>query len=466
MEHSTIAAIATPPGRGGIGIIRISGKDATHILSSIFRRTEKGFPSEKNFYLEGLVSHRLYVGRVIDPHNGQTVDEVLATVMKAPRTYTREDVVEIQSHSGFVVLNSILKLVLDAGAVLAQAGEFTKRAFLNGRIDLTQAEAVVDIINAKTTKSLEIASNQLQGNLGKKITEIRETLRSTLAGLEAAIDFPEDIEDEGLGFQRYANALERDVVKPLENLHRGYRENVYFRDGIRMVVVGRPNVGKSSLLNRLLEMDRAIVAETPGTTRDTIEEMINIEGLPVIIVDTAGLHETDLEIEKIGIERTRRSIDRADIVLFVVDLNQPITNDDLKIYSEIENRAHIVVLNKSDLKQNMTTPSEWENSTHIKISVLKNQRIDQLKKTIFSIGTHGEGGPGSDTAVPNTRHAGAMKNAIGFVTHAVTGLRTGVPMDFAALDLEDALRQTDEILGLRYGADVLDIIFSQFCIGK
>jgi len=204
-----------------------------------------------------------------------------------------------------------------------------------------------------------------------------------LAGLEAAIDFPEDIEDEGLGFQRYANALERDVVKPLENLHRGYRENVYFRDGIRMVVVGRPNVGKSSLLNRLLEMDRAIVAETPGTTRDTIEEMINIEGLPVIIVDTAGLHETDLEIEKIGIERTRRSIDRADIVLFVVDLNQPITNDDLKIYSEIENRAHIVVLNKSDLKQNMTTPSEWENSTHIKISVLKNQRIDQLKKTIF-----------------------------------------------------------------------------------
>lgn len=465
MESPTIAAIATPPGSGGIGIIRVSGEGSLKILSAIFRQSGKHPPAVQHHSFVELQTHRMYLGHIIDPREEALVDEVLAVVMRAPHSYTAEDVVEIQSHSGYIVLNKILQLVLAHGACLAEPGEFTRRAFMNGRIDLTQAEAVIDVINARTGKSLNIATEQLNGGIGKKIVKIRETILSILAEIEADIDFSDDI-GESSTESGLVETLKTGVVDPLKQLIDAYEHNHYFRDGIRMAIVGRPNVGKSSLLNRLISKERAIVTEIPGTTRDTIEEMVNINGLPVIVIDTAGLHETTQQIELMGIERTHATIQGADVVLLVIDLTQGVTREDCDIFQRLGETKHIVVMNKVDVKSDITLPREWEDGGSVKISALKGTNLDDLKETIFSMAIGRHPIPGESSLVPNLRQAEGLKRAHRFALNALKGELPVRELEFTALDLGGAARELDKILGLRYSEDVLDLIFSRFCIGK
>ncbi len=327
MDNSTIAAIATPGGRGGIGIIKISGPKAVLIAKVIFSPADQQSTSEsgkrsslKTATRAGYQSHRLNYGHIIDPGTGRIVDEVLLSVMKAPRSYTREDVVEINAHGGQAALNAILELVCKHGARIAEPGEFTQRAFLNGRIDLTQAEAVIDIINARTNKFLQVATAQVEGKLRRSIEQIREFLIELLTRAEAAIDFPDDVKDIAEP-ERTAAEIEARVIKPLRTLIQYHVDGRVLRDGLKVAVIGRPNVGKSSLLNCLVQKERAIVTDVPGTTRDMIEEALNIDGYSVILTDTAGLHDTDDPIETLGIEKTIENVNGADLVLFMVEAN-------------------------------------------------------------------------------------------------------------------------------------------------
>ena len=405
----------------------------------------------------------MYLGHIVDPAEDAVVDEVLVVVMQAPRSYTTEDVVEIQSHSGYIVLNKILKLVLAHGARLAEPGEFTRRAFMNGRIDLTQAEAVIDVINARTGKSLDLATYQLEGKVGRRISDIRDQLLSVLAEIEAEIDFSDDLDGPSID-NRWAQRLKSRVAGPLEQLIDAYEHNHYFRDGIRMAIVGRPNVGKSSLLNCLIRKERAIVTEIPGTTRDTIEEMVNIKGLPVIVIDTAGLHSTDQQIEIIGIERTHATIQAADIVLLVVDISQGITPDDHDIYERLKESKHIIVMNKVDLSQEMVVPPDWEHGVAVKVSALRGTNVDELKAAIFKMGVGRPGLHGASSLVPNLRQADGLKKAGSLVGNVLTD--DGCGLELIAMDLKEAAGELDRILGLSCSDDVLDRIFNQFCIGK
>ncbi|MBW2249929.1 MAG: tRNA uridine-5-carboxymethylaminomethyl(34) synthesis GTPase MnmE, partial [Deltaproteobacteria bacterium] len=352
MNDSTITAVATPPGSGGIGIIRISGKDALSIAESIFiKKKRKNLSEEKErkkcfFNKEKkFESHKLYLRNIVDNEKGKKIDEVLLAVMKAPNSYTREDVVEINAHSGQIALNEIIKLILKNGARLAQPGEFTKRAFINGRIDLTQAEAVIDIINARTEKSLEIASSQIEGNLKNKISLIRNSLIKLLSEIEAGIDFPDE-EIKGLDNDEIMARIQKEGIKPLKELLKGYEKGHVFKEGIRLVVAGKPNVGKSSLMNRMANKERAIVTALPGTTRDIIEETININGIPAIISDTAGLHNSKDPIEVLGIEKAYEQIKISDIVLFMVDASTELTKEDYKILKDLRNKKKIIIINK------------------------------------------------------------------------------------------------------------------------
>ena len=463
MKPATIAAIATPPGSGGIGIIRISGAESRNILSTIFCRSRENTPRVQNTSSLRLQSHRLYLGHVVDPRAKVLVDEVLAVVMQAPHSYTTEDIVEIQSHSGYIVLNKILKLVLAYGARLAEPGEFTRRAFMNGRIDLTQAEAVIDIINARTGKSLDLAAEQLQGGIGSRINEIRDCLLAVLAEIEADIDFIDDIDGSAMDIH-WLEKVKIGVVDPLKKLIDAYEHNHFFRDGIRMAIIGRPNVGKSSLLNRLTRKERAIVTEIPGTTRDTIEEMVNIKGLPVIVIDTAGLHDTTQQIERMGIERTHATIKAADIVLLVVDISQGVTREDRDIFRQLGESKHIIVMNKVDLNGEMVLPSEWEQGVAVKVSALAGTNIDALKDAIFNMGVGRQSSCGGSSLVPNLRQADGLKKTLGFVVNVFADERR--EHELAALDLREAAGELDRILGLSYSEDVLDQIFNRFCIGK
>ena len=346
MNDSTITAVATPPGKGGIGIIRISGKDALSIAESIFvKKQRKNLPEknkEKSFSNKGqyFESHKLYLGNIINEKKGKKIDEVLLSVMKAPNSYTKEDVVEINAHSGQIALNEILKLVLEKGARLARPGEFTKRAFINGRIDLTQAEAVIDIINARTEKSLEIANSLIDGRLKNRISLIRNSLINVLAEIDAGIDFPDEV-GEDLNKNEIKKRINNEAVKPLKELLENYQRGHVFKEGIRLVVAGKPNVGKSSLMNSMANKERAIVTSLPGTTRDVIEETININGIPAIISDTAGLHDSNDPVEVIGIKKAYEHINVSDIVLFMIDASEKLTKEDYKIKKDFKNKPAI-----------------------------------------------------------------------------------------------------------------------------
>ena len=445
MYQDTIAAISTPLGEGGVGIVRLSGTEARRIAEAVFRGK--------------LANRRLSYGHIVDPETSEVIDEVLVSYMAAPHTYTREDVVEINCHGGPLPLQHILKLALYHGARLAHPGEFTLRAFLNGRIDLAQAESVLDIVRARTDASLRLAIQGLEGRLSVAIKTIRTELMSVLAYLTARIDFPEDeIEPQ-------------EVIRPLNEALQSLREllstadtGMVYRLGVRTAIVGRPNVGKSSLLNQLLREDRSIVTPIPGTTRDTIEELSNIDGVPFILVDTAGIiHSQDI-VESLGVERSQKAIEQADLVLVVIDMSQPITKADKEILDLIGNKTALIVANKCDLPH-QAKPDELGREV-VFISALSGDGIAQLEERMVRMALGGKVFVSDAPIVNNPRHKDALERAERGLIQALSDIDSGMPDDFVTIDLTAALNALGEITGETVQEDLLETIFSNFCIGK
>jgi tRNA modification GTPase len=475
LHTDTIAANATPSGRGGIGIIKISGSAAFSIAQSIFRPKDPG--PNKTFGELGqgnkagsfqFKTHRIYYGHIVDPDNGRLLDEVLVSAMKAPNTYTREDVVEINTHGGAMVVHAILQLVLNKGARLAEPGEFTKRAFLNGRIDLTQAEAVIDVINARTQKNLMLAAGQVSGKLREQMARIRSVLIDILTRVSAAIDFPDDVE-ELINPEDMLKVVEEEVLEPLQRLIQNYSDAHVFRDGIRVAIVGRPNVGKSSLLNQLVQKDRVIVTAVPGTTRDVIEETLNLAGIPVMISDTAGVHHTDNPVEKIGIEKTIEHVNGSDLVLFMIEANSPLGPEDHYIYDKIKSKPIVIVFNKIDLtcKENETAvPDNWSFEDRVRISALYDRGIGDLKETIVRLSGGANPIDFNEVVVPNLRHKMLLEQGCSAVEALIESLHNRTTSDLMAIHIQEAIDALGAISGQNVKVDVLDQIFSRFCIGK
>ena len=459
----TIAAIATPVGEGGIGIVRLSGPQSASILHRIFvpgRATRAPRDSR-------LESRRLIYGHVIVPESGETVDEVLAVFMAAPWTYTKEDVAEIHCHGGVVPLRRCLELVLGCGARLAQPGEFTLRAFLNGRIDLAQAEAVLDVVRAKTEASLRIAMGQLEGRTSEPVRSIRTTLLHCLASVEAALDFPD--EDIPVGGQPGALDLEdalRHAAQRLDDLLSRADQGLVYRQGVRAVIVGRPNVGKSSLLNALLRFDRAIVTPVPGTTRDTVEETMNLGGVPFCLVDTAGITESHNPIEQLGIERSRAAIEAADLALLVVDGSEPLRSEDYILADALRNRPVLVVVNKADLPQTADCANILPEAVHVCVSALTGTGLADLEQALARSVLGGEVLVSDVPVVSNPRHKEALSRALARVMDATEGETVAASRDLLASDLRQAIDALGEITGENVGEDLLSTIFGNFCIGK
>jgi tRNA modification GTPase len=456
--EDTIAAISTPPGLGGIGIVRLSGPESGKILGRIFRR--RGGPGP-------LLSHRFYLGEILRPGDQKALDEVLAVFMGKPKTYTREDVVEIQAHGGPLALREILEVVLQNGARLAEPGEFTRRAFLNGRIDLTQAEAVIDLIQSKTRRSLELANLQRQGRLAEELGRIREDLLNLTALLEAGIDFPEEEVPEvsrGEVARRLEGAQNR-----LGSLLRTYDEGKIYREGISVAIVGRPNVGKSSLLNSLLREDRAIVTPIPGTTRDVVEEVINIRGIPVKMMDTAGLRPAKDAIEMEGIRRTRDRMARADLIIWVIDGSELFTSEDLDILPQVGEKKTVIAVNKMDLARGLNPRDLTElvpQFPQVPISALHQTNIDRLEDAIRGQILNGRMEPDHEILLTNLRHKQAVEGAQEALAQAQQSWEAGLPSEFITLDLARSLQFLGKIVGETTTEDLLDRIFSHFCIGK
>jgi len=456
MDRSTIAAIATAAGNAGIGIVKISGNQAIAITASLFHPAR----SSANWTL----SHRLCYGRIKAPDNGELVDDVLVSVMRAPFSYTGEDVVEINAHGGRFVLERILELVLDAGARLAGPGEYTRRAFVNGRIDLTQAEAVIDIVMAKTALQQRHAAAQRDGRLSAVVSALRQELVQALVALEAAIDFPEDIADEQP--QALAERLATTVLTPAQALADAYRDGRLLREGVRLALVGRPNVGKSSLLNKLLDSDRVIVTPYPGTTRDVIEETIMIDGVTIALADTAGLHESADPIETLGMARTRAHAQRCDLVVFVVEANA--LGPDETLIEPFQEKPLIVAINKIDLADEQAlakTSTYWHRYPQVRVSALTGAGTATLKAAIGQI-CLGQGMTDPDMLVPAKRHQQAIVQVIDHTRLAIDGLLDGLPAELVCMELQTARAAADAMLGIDAPPELLDEIFSRFCIGK
>jgi tRNA modification GTPase len=461
----TIAAISTPIGEGGIGIVRMSGPEALAILQTIFA---KGRPTKlqiPNFELQ--TPNHLYYGHIVDPETAEVIDEVLVSYMKAPRTYTRQDVVEINCHGGIAPLRRILELCLRQGARLASPGEFTLRAFINGRIDLAQAEAVLDIVRAKTEAGLRVAVGQLEGRLSEQVRSVRRRLVDVLAYLEATIDFEED------------EIPERDIAPDLEEARRQLEKllaqadrGIIYRQGIRTAIVGKPNVGKSSLLNALLRTSRAIVTPIPGTTRDTLEETLNLQGIPLVLVDTAGIvAETEDVIEQLGIERSRRALAQADLALLVVDGSEPLTEADHQIADLAAGKTAILVVNKMDLPRTVGSfdiiPEAMRAETlAVEISALTGEGLDDLEEAIVEVVFSGQVLASDEPLVSSPRHKDILKRALEHVASAQGACAQGMPADFVAIDLTSAVNALGEITGETVTEDLLETIFSEFCVGK
>lgn len=459
MYEDTIAAISTPLGEGGIGIVRVSGPEAVEITGKIFKARRAGW--------EGNASHRLIYGHIYD-HGGNVVDEVLVGYMKAPYTYTREDVVEINCHGGIVPLRRTLELVLAGGARLAEPGEFSKRAFLNGRLDLAQAESVIDIIRSKTEAGLKMAVSQLKGRLSGKITELQDRLLGLLAQVEANIDFPEDDLEDATG-QKIID-LSQELLAEINDLIKGADAGKIYRDGLSTVIIGRPNVGKSSLLNSLLRENRAIVTEVPGTTRDIIEDYINIRGIPLKIIDTAGLRETDDLVEKIGVEKTRDMIGRADLVLLVLDAARGLAGDDLTVIRQIGAKKTVILVNKVDVAEQRIKEQEVielaEGRPVLWVSAETGQGIEELEEKIVEMVLGGQVAATDSLLVANVRHKTVLETAARHLAEAMEGIRENLPVDMVAIDIRTAWEALGEITGSTVTEDLLDRIFRDFCIGK
>lgn len=449
----TIAAIATPVGEGGLAVIRISGAQALIVADRIFSPV-----GQKSVKPSAAASHTIQFGHVV--RDGKVVDEALAAVMRAPRTFTREDVVEITCHGGIVPAKAVLDAALSSGARLAEPGEFTRRAFLNGRIDLAQAEAVADLIHSRTELALRAANEQLAGKLSRRINQLRDDMMKTLAHVEAYIDFPEEDIAEETRDQLLAR-LERGVAF-MDELLRTANEGQILRRGIRAAIIGRPNAGKSSLLNQLLGHERAIVSAIPGTTRDTIEETANIRGLPVVFIDTAGLREARDEIEVEGIRRSHESLRKAEFILHVFDVSEPLTEADEKYLDEFAGKKRILVINKIDLPRKLIAPG----AAQVEVCCLTGKGIESLKDAIRNLVWSGEINAGMLEVMINSRHQDALNRARDAALRAVDALRGGSTLELAAMDLRIAVNAVGEIVGKTTTEDLLDTIFSQFCIGK
>ncbi len=457
-RQETIAAISTPPGAGGIGIIRISGSQALPLLKNIFqpKKTSCSFRS-----------HQLYYGHIRQSEDGKILDEVLAVYMAAPHTYTREDVVEIHCHGSFLVLQNVLELILSCGAVLAAPGEFTKRAFLNGRIDLTQAEAVIDVLSAKTRKGVDLAQEQLSGALYNKIDPIRQSLVRMRAVIEVAIDFPDE-EVEIIDHSALLDQLESEVAQPLTSLLQSADRGRLYREGISLVIAGLPNVGKSSLLNTILQEERALVTAIPGTTRDSIEEIVDIYGMPVRIIDTAGIRDDAGEVEELGIQRARDLINKADLILFMLDGSRELTDADRKLYAQVKHKPLLAVLNKIDFCEGSLPDLSWlpDLGRCVKISAREQIGIDQLKQAIFALMTSGNEQWEEGGCAPNVRHKHALAKAVEAADRIKYSCETGLTNDLIAIDLQECLDFLADIVGETTTEDILDVIFEQFCLGK
>lgn len=453
--RDTIAAVGTPAGNGGIGIIRVSGDLAPAICKTVFRSVSNG----------GLISHRFYFGTILDEQTGEIVDEAMAVLMRSPRSYTREDVLELHCHGGMLVVERVLALVLSSGARLAEPGEFTRRAFLNGRIDLVQAEAVMDIIGAKTDAALRLAQHQRAGALSQRISSVGELLLNALALIEAYIDFPED--DLGETDIEAIRSAVSDARSLIGQLIAGFNEGRALREGISVLIIGKPNAGKSSLLNRLLNENRAIVTHIPGTTRDIIEETINLGDLPIRLLDTAGIRHTEDVIENEGINRALNKIPLADVVLFVLDCSRPFDLDDRLIFNALEGSTVIGVLNKCDLPSVLDLPPDFHDMSHVQISANSGQGIETLKETIRTIFfKKGCLDNREFIAISRVRHRDALVSADVALQRFFTGLTSDIHLELLALDLREALSAVGTITGQVTNDDVLERIFSSFCIGK
>ncbi len=453
----TIAAISTPRGEGGIGIVRISGDEAISILSKIFKPASgKEVGELKNFSVN--------YGNLFDEF-GSVVDEVLVNIMKGPKTYTKEDIVEINCHGGYLITEKVLELVLRNGARYAEQGEFTRRAFINGRIDLTQAEAVMDIIHSKTEKGISISLDQLRGDLREQIKRFKGLLLDVAAHVNVVLDYPEEGIDDPLPENLVDNLKE--VYRSANELIASYDKGKMIKEGVKTAILGKPNVGKSSLLNSLLREERAIVTHIAGTTRDVIEEVININGIPLVLVDTAGIRKTDDIVENIGVERSIQQIKKADLILFVVDGSEEIQEDDFSIYNEIKGKHIIGILNKSDLKRVADTSKLPEIDTWIGISARENMGIQNMEDMIYSFIVSGQVEDSSQNLViTNVRHKTALEKTKDSIDNIFETLEIGLPMDLIAVDLKEALDSLSEVTGEISSEDLLDHIFSNFCVGK
>lgn len=455
-EFDTIAAISTPIGEGGISIVRLSGSQAVKIANSVFRGGD----------LTKAASHTIHYGHIVDPQTQKVVDEVLASVMLAPKTFTREDIVEISCHGGIVVTNDILQLLLRQGARMADPGEFTKRAFVNGRIDLTQAESVMDIVRAKTDKAREVAVKQLAGGLLEKIKGMRRQLLDTLANVEVNIDYPEYDADQ-VTAQKMAETAKK-VQSQAQKLLKTASEGTILRNGLKTAIVGRPNVGKSSLLNYLSKSNKAIVTDVAGTTRDTLEEYVSVQGIPLELIDTAGIHHTEDKVEKIGVERSKAAINQADLVLLLLDSSQELTPADQEMLTLTQNKKRIIILNKTDLPQKLAAAkiAEKTSSPVIATSILQQKNLQTLKKEIKKLFFSGIHNSGDQVMVTNQRQQALLTKAVSQLQDVIQAVDNGIPVDIAQIDFRGAWNTLGEITGESAPDELINTLFSQFCLGK
>ncbi len=458
MDFDTIAAISTPVGEGAISIVRLSGPEAINIANQLFSGTD----------LHEMASHTIHYGKVMDPTNDIVADEVMITIMRAPKTFTCEDIVEINCHGGLIAVKRILEIVLERGARIAEPGEFTKRAFLNGRIDLSQAEAVMDVIQSKTSEAMNVALHQLDGKLSKLIVELRQALLETIAHVEVNIDYPEydDVEEMSHEMMEEHTAY---VHTEIERLLQVAQQGKILREGIKTAIIGRPNVGKSSLMNSLVQEEKAIVTDIPGTTRDVIEEYVNVRGIPLQLIDTAGIRETKDIVEKIGVERSHKMLQEADLVLFMLNYNEALTDEDREIFAMLEDLNFIVILNKVDLEQAIDE-SEIKRlangSAIITTSLIQEKGIDDLENALADLFFSKNIASDEATYVSNARHIQLLKDSKMALEEARNGLALHMPLDMVQIDVRRTWEYLGEIIGDTASESLIDQLFSQFCLGK
>jgi len=459
-EFDTIAAISTPPGEGAISIVRLSGEQAISIADAVFQSGKKK--------LIDVSSHTIHYGHIFDPEKYQMMDEVMVSIMRKPKTFTREDIVEINCHGGIVVVNQILQLVLRQGARLAEPGEFTKRAFLNGRVDLSQAEAVMDLIRAKTDKAMNLAINQLDGNLSRLIRQLRQEILETLAQVEVNIDYPEYDDVEELTTRLLLEKANQ-VQKQIQALLQTAQQGKILREGLSTAIIGRPNVGKSSLLNHLLREEKAIVTDIAGTTRDVIEEYVNVRGVPLKLVDTAGIRETEDIVEKIGVERSRKALSEADLILLVLNQSESLTTEDKQLLDITSGNKRIILLNKTDLPSRINQEDlvpYLENEPALPISVLTSEGLDQLEQAIADLFFGGNTGDKDASYLSNTRHIALLEKAEQSLAEVIQGIESGMPVDLVQIDMTRCWDYLGEIVGDSVQDELITQLFSQFCLGK